>query len=72
MSSFEEKYSKWKKSLVRLSQKNLYLMNRNPLLFILVKVVIVKLPRSGALPAARQIAASCPGPPPLLCSPQSV
>jgi len=27
-------------------------MNRDPLLFILVKVMIVKLPRSGALPAA--------------------
>jgi hypothetical protein len=30
-------------------------MNRSPLIFILVKVIIVKLPRSGAVLSARQV-----------------
>ena len=52
---FYREILKWKKSLVWFSEKNLYLMNKDSLLITLVKVSIVKLPRSGALLAAKQV-----------------
>jgi hypothetical protein len=51
---FRGEILKWKKSLAGVSEKNLYLMKKDPLLFTLVKVSIVKLPRSGSRPTARR------------------